>query len=243
MSSETPVLSPTSTAPTPPTGQSLPHRPPTLPSSTNASRRASQINPMAPPPLPFSSPTGMPLTPTNSIPFPALTPTHTMETGMPSRHPRQMTPAELHLELEKEQEAMVNRLTRELTALRAHSASVASTASSTSTAPVPNVLGTGEGAGAGETRRARSSSAASQGIMPPMAGYGSVPSGRMGSGAGGAVQGTSRYEEVMMHKAEMEEARRENERLRKRVRELEALVKEKKGVSSPDCDGGKVKEG
>jgi len=36
-----------------------------------------------------------------------------------------MTPAEMHLELEKEQEAVVNRLTRELSALRAHSASVA----------------------------------------------------------------------------------------------------------------------
>ena len=46
------------------------------------------------------------------------------------RHPRPLTAAELHLELEKEQEAVVNRLTRELSALRAHSASVASTASS-----------------------------------------------------------------------------------------------------------------
>ncbi|KAI9652051.1 MAG: hypothetical protein M1831_007243 [Alyxoria varia] len=52
--------------------------------------------------------------------------------GMPQRHSRPMTPAELHLELEKEQEAMVNRLTRELSQLRAHSASVTSNASSSS---------------------------------------------------------------------------------------------------------------
>lgn len=50
--------------------------------------------------------------------------------GVPMRHPRPLTAAELHLELEKEQEAVVNRLTRELSALRAHSASVASTTSS-----------------------------------------------------------------------------------------------------------------
>ena len=30
-----------------------------------------------------------------------------MESGVPMRHPRPMTPAEMHLELEKEQEAIV----------------------------------------------------------------------------------------------------------------------------------------
>ncbi|KAF4550924.1 Hypothetical protein D9617_15g042770 [Elsinoe fawcettii] len=60
------------------------------------------------------------------------------EHGMPIRHPRPMTAAELHLELEKEQEAVVNRLTRELTALRAqHSASVASNHSLSSTTSTP----------------------------------------------------------------------------------------------------------
>ena len=43
-----------------------------------------------------------------------------------------MTPAELHLELEKEQEGIVNRLTRELSSLRAQTQSVASTTSSSS---------------------------------------------------------------------------------------------------------------
>ncbi|KMU79412.1 hypothetical protein CISG_07843 [Coccidioides immitis RMSCC 3703] len=51
----------------------------------------------------------------------------------PLRHPRPMTVADLHLEMEKEQEAVVNRLTRELSLLRQQTASVASTASSTST--------------------------------------------------------------------------------------------------------------
>jgi len=50
----------------------------------------------------------------------------------PLRHPRPLTAAELYLELEKEQEGIVNRLTRELSALRAQTASVASTTSSTS---------------------------------------------------------------------------------------------------------------
>ncbi|KAG8626613.1 hypothetical protein KVT40_005558 [Elsinoe batatas] len=60
------------------------------------------------------------------------------EHGMPIRHPRPLTAAELHLELEKEQEAVVNRLTRELTALRAqHSASVASNHSLSSTTSTP----------------------------------------------------------------------------------------------------------
>lgn len=65
----------------------------------------------------------------------------------PLRHPKPLTPSDLHSMLEKEQEAIVgpppcrihllriqvNRLTRELTALRQQTASVASTTSSTST--------------------------------------------------------------------------------------------------------------
>ena len=51
----------------------------------------------------------------------------------PLRHPRPLTAADLHMQLEKEQEAVVNRLTRELSLLRQQSASVASTTSSAST--------------------------------------------------------------------------------------------------------------
>ncbi|KAJ4287408.1 hypothetical protein N0V88_007679 [Collariella sp. IMI 366227] len=51
----------------------------------------------------------------------------------PLRHPRPLTAADLHLQLEKEQEAVVNRLTRELSILRAaQNASVVSNTSSTS---------------------------------------------------------------------------------------------------------------
>ncbi|KAI4253588.1 MAG: hypothetical protein LQ352_003600 [Teloschistes flavicans] len=57
----------------------------------------------------------------------------------PLRHPQPLTAADLHLELEKEQEAVVNRLTRELSLLRQQTASVASTTSSTSTGPADPV--------------------------------------------------------------------------------------------------------
>ncbi|KAI9830564.1 MAG: hypothetical protein M1826_004590 [Phylliscum demangeonii] len=56
---------------------------------------------------------------------------------LPLRHPRPLTAGELFCELEKEQEAVVNRLTRELSHLRAQqSASVASTASSSASAGI-----------------------------------------------------------------------------------------------------------
>ncbi|KAK4164591.1 hypothetical protein QBC43DRAFT_48856 [Cladorrhinum sp. PSN259] len=59
----------------------------------------------------------------------------------PQRHPRPVTASDIHSQLEKEQEAVVNRLTRELALLRAaHNASVVSTTSSTSattTEPIP----------------------------------------------------------------------------------------------------------
>ncbi|RHZ56217.1 uncharacterized protein CDV56_107710 [Aspergillus thermomutatus] len=51
----------------------------------------------------------------------------------PLRHPKPLTPSDLHSLVEREQEAMVNRLSRELSLLRQQTASVASTTSSTST--------------------------------------------------------------------------------------------------------------
>ncbi|BCR88411.1 uncharacterized protein ACHE_40975A [Aspergillus chevalieri] len=51
----------------------------------------------------------------------------------PLRHPKPLTPSDLHSMVEREQEAMVNRLSRELSILRQQTASVASTTSSTST--------------------------------------------------------------------------------------------------------------
>ncbi|OSS53674.1 hypothetical protein B5807_00705 [Epicoccum nigrum] len=102
--------------------------------STPASRRASQVHHMSPP-LPLASP-GRTLPASHAShthAFPPLSPglsSGADSAHAPMRHPRPLTAAELHLELEKEQEAVVNRLTRELTQLRAHSASVASTVSS-----------------------------------------------------------------------------------------------------------------
>ncbi|KAF2772838.1 hypothetical protein EJ03DRAFT_324384 [Teratosphaeria nubilosa] len=101
------------------------------PTSDAQSRRTSTI--MAPPPPP-------------PPPAPAAAVTHRSpelsahEPGVPMRHPRPLTAAELYLECEKEQEAVVNRLTRELTALRAQSASVASNASQSSVSTNASLL-------------------------------------------------------------------------------------------------------
>lgn len=94
---------------------------------TTSSRRASQIHPMSPPPLPLSSPGGtIPTsqqhgTTSNATqPFPPFHrsnssdrnvpgsfPTGSESPNVPVRHPRPLTAAELHLELEQEQEAVV----------------------------------------------------------------------------------------------------------------------------------------
>ncbi|KAI6382867.1 hypothetical protein MCOR25_000383 [Pyricularia grisea] len=105
----------------------------------------------------------------------------------PIRHPRPLTAAELHLQLEKEQEAVVNRLTRELSILRAaQNASVVSNTSSTS-ASVSGAEGTpatdlisGSGfsipstSGRRHHRTSSSHSARSQAIMGTSFGAGSM---------------------------------------------------------------------
>ncbi|KAI9881256.1 MAG: hypothetical protein M1830_005542 [Pleopsidium flavum] len=116
------------------------------PTSTSSSRRASQL--MGPPPLPLASPggslpqqytmSGHPPAPPNTSSMASSTTSTLDNAGVgvgpgPLRHPRPLTAADLHLQLEKEQEAVVNRLTRELSLLRQQSASVVSNASSTST--------------------------------------------------------------------------------------------------------------
>ncbi|KAL2019403.1 hypothetical protein VTK56DRAFT_9694 [Thermocarpiscus australiensis] len=117
-----------------------------------ASSRRPSSQPMPPPPAPGSpslnilpsnqsavnassssalpSPQFIPLT---AFPGPSLGDNSGVSPGPgPLRHPRPLTAADLHLQLEKEQEAVVNRLTRELSILRAaHNASVVSNASST----------------------------------------------------------------------------------------------------------------
>jgi hypothetical protein len=51
---------------------------------------------------------------------------------------------------------------------------------------------------------------------------------------------TPRYEEVLLHRQELEEAKRENDRLRRRVRELEAMVRGRRASSVSTRDEGAV---
>ncbi|KAK4493988.1 hypothetical protein PRZ48_015174 [Zasmidium cellare] len=107
-------------------------QPNSQPTSTTASRRTSAMGPPAHP----ASATA-PLHAHNMNP---RSPVMSSSDQVPMRHPRPLTAAELYAECEKEQEAVVNRLTRELTALRAQSASVASNASVSSTSTGVSLL-------------------------------------------------------------------------------------------------------
>jgi hypothetical protein len=212
--------------------------------STPGSRRASQMA-MSPPPLPLASPGGTlppPSTHPTSHGFPPLSPSASGHVhasvdsaGVPMRHPRPMTQAELHLELEKEQEAVVNRLTRELSALRAHSASVASNTSMSSAADssVAHAEAPTGPMHPTSSRRHRSSSSVSRNGMPP----GHIPhrysiSSQPATGdstqrdhRSSSVVSTPRYEEVAQHKAELEEVKKENEALKQRIRDLERMIR------------------
>lgn len=154
--------------------------------------------------------------------------------GVPMRHPRPMTAAEMHLELEQEQEAVVNRLTRELSALRAHSASVASTASSAAESSATHAESLTGHMHPTSSRRHRSSSSVSRSGLPPgtyphrysisSQPATSDPSHRDNRSA--SIVSTPRYEEVALHRAELEEVKRENEKLKQRIRDLERMIKE-----------------
>ncbi|KKA30437.1 hypothetical protein TD95_005237, partial [Thielaviopsis punctulata] len=210
----------------------------------------------------------------------------------PLRHPRPMTAAQLHSELEQENEAVVNRLTRELSLLRAaHNASVASNGSSTSahneaildshhhplTSPsyaIPiasrrhnrtasNASARSQTAsgtvstsyearrssaiplsrqGSSASRRSRTDSPGPHGFGPadsslaylqqqripippptsmPMVGLGSLPDQMSPS----LLPATPRYEETAYYRAELENAKRENEALKRRIKELEKAVR------------------
>ncbi|KAF7949635.1 uncharacterized protein EAE97_003144 [Botrytis byssoidea] len=229
----------------------------------------------------------------------------------PLRHPRPLTAADLHLQLEKEQEAVVNRLTRELSMLRAaHNASVVSNASSTSAGhpdgldnsnhllsgpnhPIPShrrhhrtssststrsitatagSISTASGIAAPAARRVDSlpqaislsrqnsatgvhrSGASSPAPLSGSYGHadqfshfyhqqrpsmlphrdyssGNVPT--MGSTAGEvgsatSVPTTARYEEAALQRQELENVKRENEALKKRIRELERTIRDRR---------------
>ncbi|PFH60969.1 hypothetical protein XA68_18498 [Ophiocordyceps unilateralis] len=223
----------------------------------------------------------------------------------PLRHPRPLTASELHMQLEKEQEAVVNRLTRELSLLRAaQNASVVSNASSTSATqsnshePVPDSsLLSGAGFSIPTPRRhhrnssatsqhfpvqlassyearqrpsvplSRQDSAASrrsqtnspgphgaamdpssyfhhQRVPPPFSVYMGSVAATPGSGSfaeqlsPGLMPATTRYEETAFFRNELEAAKKENDGLKRRIRELERMVQSRRaadrGRSSSD---------
>ena len=153
--------------------------------------------------------------------------------GVPMRHPRPMTPAELHLELEKEQEAVVNRLTRELSALRAHSASVASTTSNATDSSAAHAEFLTGHMHPTSSRRHRSSSSVSRSGLPPGTyphrySISSQPATNDPShrdNRSSSVVSTPRYEEVAQQRAELEEVKKENEALKQRIRDLERMIR------------------
>ncbi|RFU76719.1 hypothetical protein TARUN_5522 [Trichoderma arundinaceum] len=246
-------------------------------------------------------------TPSQALPSPGFPPPqspmgHSADSAVgpgpgPLRHPRPLTASELHMQLEKEQEAVVNRLTRELSLLRAaHNASVVSNASSTSNATsshdpiVESSLLSGSGfsiptarrhhrtssstsqtfpnfASSYEARAARTShpaslsrqnSAASRrsqtgspappsSIDPsnyfhqqrnPAAATSSVMMSSVVATPGSSILGdqmspglmpaTLRYEETAFYRQELDNAKKENEALKRRIRELERVVRERR---------------
>ncbi|KAL6718548.1 hypothetical protein ACLMJK_004640 [Lecanora helva] len=279
---------------------SLPPSPHSPRQSSSISRRTQESN--APLTIPISTPTRSPVL--NARDASSFVPQGD-NTGVglgpgPLRHPRPLTAADLHMQLEKEQEAVVNRLTRELSLLRQQTASVASTTSSASVGlqestdqnPIAsqrhrsssslsgrnsNVATTGTAGSSSRTlgttagiagstvsgiapardsttpyshsrdQLSRQSSIASrqsetsspslssslyQGDHSPnLHGHrhtgsashvqaqsqGTIP----GSNRSSYIPATQRYEEAAHHRSEFEAVKRENETLRRRVRELE----------------------
>ncbi|KAK2047971.1 hypothetical protein LZ31DRAFT_550672 [Colletotrichum somersetense] len=289
----------------------------------SASRRSSSHQ-MPPPPLPTqpSDSSSLNILPSNqntvnhpnpsvgsppmapsTLTSPSVAPEPSVSGPGPIRHPRPITASDLHMQLEKEQEAVVNRLTRELQLLRtAQNASVVSNASSTSasnttegpdthllsgaafsTPSVPsnssrrhhrtasNASTRSQTAVAGSaaastasmpvprpanparqdsvaSRHSLSSSPApsSQHFLDPTGGgltyfqqqrlphqhtggtsVAHTPGGSESQLSPGLMPTTSRYEETALHRQELENAKKENEALKQRIRDLEKLVREK----------------
>ncbi|KZL66930.1 hypothetical protein CT0861_01528 [Colletotrichum tofieldiae] len=297
---------------------------PASPHPQSASRRSSSHQ-MPPPPLPAqSSDPSLNILPSNqntvnhpntsnpsvgsppmapaTLASPPAAPEPSVSGPGPIRHPRPITASDLHMQLEKEQEAVVNRLTRELQLLRtAQNASVVSNASSTSASNAPEAADTHLLSGAAfstpsvpsnsSRRHHRTASNASTRSQIAVAGSAaastaSVPVPRPAnsarqdsvasrhslssspapsqhhldpSGSGltyfqqqrlpqqhtgstsvahtpggsesqlspGLIPTTSRYEETALHRQELENAKKENEALKQRIRDLEKLVREK----------------
>ncbi|KAG7109890.1 hypothetical protein HYQ44_011453 [Verticillium longisporum] len=282
-----------------PSSNQLPaHNPDILPSNqttVNQPRRASNASLPSP-----HLPPGQPQPTTANISAPS-------DIGVvsgpgPIRHPRPLTAADLHIQLEKEQEAVVNRLTRELQLLRAaHN----NTATEQPTPPVDAGLLSGAGfSTAGRRHNRTSSSTSARSLIATMgsanasttsipmrsapnaslsrqnssashpslagtspaaadliAGPGYFPSSQrvpsqvatsadtLATPAGqeqqqqqplspSHVPGTVRYEETLLHREQLETALQENEALKRRIRELERLVRERRRSESVSTTGG-----
>ncbi|KAJ6154315.1 hypothetical protein N7485_012684 [Penicillium canescens] len=266
-------------------------------SAANPSRTRPRASTTLPPVMASQSPTPRqpvqgPHTTLASLQNPGSPPLGTGDYGVkstaqgPLRHPQPLTPSDLHLVLEKEQEAMVNRLTRELSLLRHQTASVSSTASSTSTFNEPDARASPTLSNSGRshsTQRHRSNSSLSShasasqvpqaasvtGIAPsretslpsradhsrtarsressltsrrPSIGsltsfshsnssvYPHRTSGSQTQLGYSPATPLSRFEEATQHRSELESIKRENEQLRKRVRDLEQTLKKQKGA-------------
>ncbi|KAF6826439.1 hypothetical protein CMUS01_09437 [Colletotrichum musicola] len=267
-----------------------------LPSNQNTVNNASASN------ISLPSPT---MAPASAAAPPAAPESTSALASGPIRHPRPMTASDLHMELEKEQEAVVNRLTRELQLLRAaHNASVVSNASSTSASNAPdappdthllsgaafstpsvpsnssrrhhrtasnastrsqtavagsatasvaiprppaNAAGGGRQDSVASRHSLSSSPAHSLQHLEPGSGMtyfqqqrvphqqqqtsstsvAATPGGSEAQLSPGLMSVTSRYEETALHRQELEAAKKENEALKQRIRELEKMVREK----------------
>ncbi|KAK5995237.1 hypothetical protein PT974_03635 [Cladobotryum mycophilum] len=267
-----------------------------LPSNQNALGQQQGVSPTLPSPLTSTQP---------PLPHQSSSQDNGVGPGPgPLRHPRPLTASELHMQLEKEQEAVVNRLTRELSLLRAaHNASVVSNTSSTSAATsthdaiADSSLLSGSGFSIPTSRRHhRTSSSTSQTQQlassyegrsqisrPPhsvsLSRQNSAASRRSQTGSpappssldpssyfqsqripnsilmssvvatpGSSVVGdqmspgilpaTMRYEETAFYRNELETAKKENEALKRRIRELERVVRDRRAsdASRPRSD-------
>jgi hypothetical protein len=58
-----------------------------------------------------------------------------------------------------------------------------------------------------------------------------------------SIVSTPRYDEVAHYKIELEDAKRENEMLRRRIRELEGLVRDRRGSTSENEVGRRGRSG
>ncbi|KAL6890697.1 hypothetical protein GGI43DRAFT_387500 [Trichoderma evansii] len=293
---------------------SVPPSPHVLASGTHSRRQSANLPTPSSPPSTQSSVNILPSNqaavnqqvPSQALPSPGFPPPQS-PMGPPSdaavgpgpgplRHPRPLTASELHMQLEKEQEAVVNRLTRELSLLRAaHNASVVSNTSSTSNATsshdpiVESSLLSGSGFSIPTSRRHHRTSSSTSQTFPsfvssydararpshpaslsrqnssasrrsqtgspappssidpsnyfhqqriPAAANNSIMMSSVVATPGSSVLGdqmspglmpaTLRYEETAFYRQELDNAKKENEALKRRIRELERVVRERR---------------